>query len=221
MGRVLVVLIFCGFVFSTCRKEENLVCTDKNTVKIAQHAKDYFYFKEGTWWVYEEENSQIRDSIWLTDGSRHFENPWEYKKYCHCNKGKCIEAAYLTFENAQYNGSTGIECLYRYTITAGFTEGKAGVSGGNGTKYFNTYESRLRYENGLPASPTEAGGIVENLPSINIKGKEFKEIMHIYYPQEGVQDWLQEAWYAKNIYLVKFRLNDNTTWNLVKYNIVK
>ncbi|GAB5417879.1 MAG: hypothetical protein Crog4KO_23730 [Crocinitomicaceae bacterium] len=40
-----------------------------------QNVKHFFYFKVGSWWVYEEENSGLRDSVYVTSAS---ENPSNY-----------------------------------------------------------------------------------------------------------------------------------------------
>lgn len=220
MWRLLIVLIFCGFMFSACKKEENLVCTDKNTVKINQHALDYFYFKEGTWWVYEEETTGEIDSIWVTGGSKYYHNPWELKKYSNCNRGKCVEVAFVQFESEEHNWSNNNDFLYRYRIEAGWENGESSVSAGSGA-YFSSSNTRLTYKSNKPVSPTGAEAVVINLDSVFVKDQTFNDIMYMYYPPESVGDWLQEAWYAKNIYLVKFKRSDSTTWSLVKYNIVK
>ncbi|RYD80993.1 MAG: hypothetical protein EOP53_07260 [Sphingobacteriales bacterium] len=213
-------VIILMLISLTCRKDGKITCTDKNTIQINQHALDYFYFKEGTWWVYEEEGTGNQDSVWVSNGNRYFENPWELKKYCRCNRGKCVETAYMRFENAENNMNLNQQVLYRYKIEAGWQDGEATISEGSGA-YFSASSIRFEFVNNQPKSPTWSGGGVENMKTINIKDEVYENIMHIYYANEDVDDWLQEAWYAKNIYLVKFRKNDNTTWNLVKYNIVK
>lgn len=42
-------------------------CKDPDPVynQVRQELKDWGAFKEGTWWVYKEENLKIRDSIFI------------------------------------------------------------------------------------------------------------------------------------------------------------
>ncbi|GAB5417880.1 MAG: hypothetical protein Crog4KO_23720 [Crocinitomicaceae bacterium] len=54
---------------STCPTGGGANCED------IQKVKHFFYFKVGSWWVYEEENSGLRDSVYVTSAS---ENPSNY-----------------------------------------------------------------------------------------------------------------------------------------------
>jgi len=80
MKKIFIVIVTLSLVFS-CKKdpEQNLdycelhpdECIDIRTVK------DWFYFDYGSWWVYEEENSGMRDSVyvietWSDTGSHKF-----------------------------------------------------------------------------------------------------------------------------------------------------
>lgn len=42
-------------------------CTDYGTCETAISAKEFFVFKTGSWWVYEEESSHERDSLYVTE----------------------------------------------------------------------------------------------------------------------------------------------------------
>jgi len=54
---------------TTCPTSSGAGCED------IQNVKHFFYFKVGSWWVYEEENSGTRDSVYVTSAS---ENPSNY-----------------------------------------------------------------------------------------------------------------------------------------------
>jgi hypothetical protein len=53
----------------SCKKDkvgDNAPCT---TCQSVTEAKDYFAFKVGSWWVYEEETSHERDSVYVTQST--------------------------------------------------------------------------------------------------------------------------------------------------------
>ena len=54
---------------TTCPTGPGAGCED------IQNVKHFFYFKVGSWWVYEEENSGLRDSVYVTSAA---ENPSNY-----------------------------------------------------------------------------------------------------------------------------------------------
>lgn len=54
---------------TTCPTEGGAGCED------IQNVKHFFYFKVGSWWVYEEESSGLRDSVYVTLA---LENPNNY-----------------------------------------------------------------------------------------------------------------------------------------------
>ncbi len=61
-----------------CKKDQ-VPCTTcptgSSNCEDIQNVKHFFYFKVGSWWVYEEENSGARDSVYVTLAS---ENPNNY-----------------------------------------------------------------------------------------------------------------------------------------------
>jgi len=69
-------ILFIAVVFISCKKDETPSYPTTNTgtadCSEAQGIKDYFYFKIGSWWVYEEETSGARDSVCVTEA---IENP--------------------------------------------------------------------------------------------------------------------------------------------------
>ncbi|MDZ4758730.1 MAG: hypothetical protein SGJ10_11430 [Bacteroidota bacterium] len=50
----------------SCNLNKKPKCTQSNTVHVPQNAIDYFYFKEGSWWVYEDEATKEQDSVWVS-----------------------------------------------------------------------------------------------------------------------------------------------------------
>lgn len=65
----LIALLAFAAVFSTassCKKKKKY-CTGGGTCRSVLEAKEFFLFKEGSWWVYEEETTHERDSQYVYD----------------------------------------------------------------------------------------------------------------------------------------------------------
>ena len=45
-----------------CHKAKD-PCKSGNIVRVPQHAVDFFYFKEGSWWVYEDEITKLEKKL--------------------------------------------------------------------------------------------------------------------------------------------------------------
>ena len=205
----------------TCKKDDSdLVCTDANTIRSPQEALDYFYFKKGTWWLYQEDSTGLTDSIWVSEDLRNSDNLASLKYHCGCGYGKCVENIIITLENRIHNSSNGT-FLIKMGPTSSLTLGNADI-GEYSDFYFLASGRRLKYQNYHHTQQTDNGAVIEDIDSLNVKGQVFKNLVHLYYPnQNNIPDWLHEAWYAKNIYLVKYRRFDGTNWSLIDYHIVK
>lgn len=67
-----IVIILLGplvYFISSCK--EDFECKNENTVPIPQFMKDFFYYKQGTWWVYKNIKTNTYDSMWLSQNSTH------------------------------------------------------------------------------------------------------------------------------------------------------
>ena len=57
--------LFLMTLFSTCKKDNNPapMCCPHDTTFVAM--KEWVFFKEGSWWIYEEENTGEKDSVYV------------------------------------------------------------------------------------------------------------------------------------------------------------
>jgi hypothetical protein len=69
-------LIILGGLFTSCKEDPPLPFCAEFPEQCAEirGVKDYFYFTEGTWWVYEEETSGERDSVYVTSAVNDLES---------------------------------------------------------------------------------------------------------------------------------------------------
>jgi len=57
-------------------------CNKRNTVLLPEDAKARFYFKDGTYWVYQDSISKEIDSCWVENSNSEIYHPYNYKT-CH------------------------------------------------------------------------------------------------------------------------------------------
>jgi hypothetical protein len=199
------------------------VCTDENTIKVCQAARDFFYFKKGTWWVYKEQLTGATDSIWVSEDNVVVENGSNSaKRTCHCGWGKCQENIQVRFENKAHNKDSN-ENMYVYIIGTDLSDGITHVDEINGaSEYLFVQLLRATFnEECHPISLNIDSRQNEKIDSINVLGVTYKEVIHSHYTSSShSSDWLLEGWYAKNFHLVKFR-DSKGTWELEKCNIVQ
>ncbi len=226
MGKLILVLIFCGFVFGTCRKDNPKVCDNSNTILVNQHAKDFFVFKEGSWWVYEEEKTKEIDSIWVGRSTEEKLVPHgQTQRSCKCGYGKCKQEYFVRFMN-KYRNNNNNSCLYTYWISTGISEEATGMRSLNCDiidtfKHFPPSIYQLEYNQlDIPSIYETYYSTISEVDSLIVNGKVYRDILYIKYDHHyhGIE---QEAWFARNLHLIKYGFKDSTTWNLIKYNIVK
>jgi hypothetical protein len=215
----------CGALFllflSTCKSEQDLVCTDQNTIKVSEPALDYFFFKEGTWWVYREINTNETDSVWVTRNSESRDNLYQLKADCHCGKGKCTQNIRYQIEDSAHNDKNSTGFLYGYLLGAFLAENKTDIEEVAGGSYFFPNGVRMLYDEDLRKFVSASDFQVENLDSVTLNGVVYENVLHGFYAKKSVPDWLNEGWYAPNLNLVKYTKSDGSTWELINYHIVK
>ncbi len=209
-------------------KDKNLVCTEGNTVKMVQHAVDYFYFKKGSWCVYVCKQTGKRDSVWVGSVSTEISNALASKRDCDCSWGKCYEDRSVAILSTT-SVKLGRQDFLFYGMGYSSLERKGNDGLFEVRESFDLYDNhypgyKLDYDgskNFLPVSGLNA--TLETIDSLTINNIQFKEVMKYSYP--GVAnppDWYYEAYYAKNIHLIKYMMHkDSSVWELEKYNIVK
>lgn len=223
----LLLLVLVSLFNITCHKENwgLLDCKESNTIKLPQHAKDYFYFKVGSWWVYICSSNGKRDSIWVSDAGISNEKYKADKKDCDYGWGNCFEDMHVNFKS---NISEALGKLGFIDYKATYAEMESGYRHVDfrevyrindvypGYKFDYLEKNNYKVESSL-------GAKLENIDSINVLGVTYKEVLKYHFPnKKNPPDWVYEVYYAKNIQLIRFRLrSDSSLWELEKYNIVK
>jgi hypothetical protein len=64
---IILLITFAVVLFSLSNCKEKFECTSENTVPMPQIMKDYFYYKQGSWWVYVNVKNNTYDSMWVSN----------------------------------------------------------------------------------------------------------------------------------------------------------
>lgn len=220
----LVALIFtniqCGKTPPDTNKQSTVTtCDSANTVLIPADMKARFYFKVRTYWVYKNITTSEMDSMWVWGGENVINsvNP----KWYITGLNKCYETfSYIvknnTYNNNNYYSSIGITIhpedgigklneLFSITETSPLNNFRGDFRLAiRGNKYETQTDAEVLFEDSIITN--------ENLV--------FKNILNLKYPFPNTVDIYSDMYYAKNIGLVKFvRSNDNSTWELIRYNV--
>lgn len=204
----------------SCKQKPTETYCDKNPseCQTVDAAKAFFHFKEGSWWVYEEETSHERDSIYVIEQS----NGSGYNFYMR------VKSALTDFEYQYWpvyyygnplcsiNQPVQGKCVY---ITV--TKTKPGVFNGTGKCFFVNFKQGV-YEaaptDSFPDNAIQVESIVEShtLGSLN-----FGQTVKIKEPHTFIENnQLTYRYYARNVGMIRKELVDsNEVWNLVSYHI--
>jgi len=194
-----------------CSKE--IECSTSNAVKIPQVMKDYFYYKEGTWWVYKNIKNSTYDSLWVSNVNIY--NNRGKGKEGFGNPDNCYERIVMGIE--QSGGDSVTEFFTRSLSNFVVNNNNQFAFGVSGRDIPTTVEWNLIlfYTN----NQLETFNPVRNTSSIyidsaSVQGKTYNNPIevtgsnHIHY-------WL----FSKHIGLIKYIDLDSNQWELIRYNI--
>jgi hypothetical protein len=220
----LLLALFILMQSSSCsnknKNEEETVCTPQNTVLVPQDLKDRFFFKVGTYWIYQNIQTNETDSLWV----------WvSYQESISVNdehygyiKDKCYEQFATSIMSELYKSSS------RYTSYSISIYPKKE----DGGELFGLEESTPLNNFGAIYRLENRGGQYENQEGVEITMLDtlltqnnivYKNVLHLKYPTgQQTNDYLDDMYYAKNIGLVKFhRFTDTSNWELIRSHIVQ
>ncbi|MHB1277623.1 MAG: hypothetical protein ACYC1Q_04430 [Bacteroidia bacterium] len=194
-------------------------CTPDITVPFPQDALDRFYFKTGTWWVYEEINNPgMEDSVWVENSYATSEIA-DPKDYGRTKTKKCYDYHHIEIRSDQFGL---LACNFRIgAVVEGFDYDseffevtKTGEMANNITTCIvsldgNTYRTENCNKN-----------LVSFEDSLVVKGNLFTNALKIT-KDKGVMDFLDAAYYVRNVGLVKYKRSDSSEWELIRYSIIQ
>ena len=204
--------------FGCNRLDTSLKCSDANTIKLPKDMLDFFYFKRGTYWVYQKDSTDQIDSVWVVDDNMGTEDPKSAKQDCGCGQGKCYQTAGCVFNSTESVKAN--RTLLKYEFFYNIIDLK-GLQSNVSETYWDgarNYATYIYSNNGkfIPnPNCTES-----DINFITIKGFQFNDCMQLQYDKNRL-NWYKNIIYSRNIGMIKYLKYDNTTWQLVRYKIVK
>ena len=221
MKKIAFILLTLSLVFA-CKKDPEIPycelhpddCVDVREVK------DYFYFKLGSYWVYEEENSGMRDSVYVTetwsDTSSVLFSTRLYSDY---------DTYFYRFWTTGVNGSLVTNHMTKKTdlsTRVNRSKGKPGDYIGEDPCFlFYPAPGLWTYTYGGPYVTNNVLLIEEVYSLYSVLDYEFEDVVYVSEQHTATEEKQPtNHFYSPNIGLVKKELIDsNQTWNLVDYHI--
>jgi len=202
------VITIISMTLLNCNRCETNECTNGNTpYRISKVEKDYFYFKTGSWWVYENELSQEQDSMYVTESN--IERIMG-DEACDCEESLFIRCGTSLDDSLFFNTiSSGSKYLY-------FTRKNLGSS-------FIELTFRFQVLNDSALSLTnQHNAIISYLPSYKVLNEEFKNVYRCFY-NRALTDFYSDSYFASGIGLIRFTYKDGdgTYWNLIRYHVIQ
>jgi hypothetical protein len=209
---------------SCCKKDELL---EPPVQHLPQELKDWMYFKQNTWWLYQDSASLIMDSV-TVDSSRIDIIDFTDPKSGDIQK-RVERFSVFTFSNLNsylYLYSTGLRCMDRYDPNRVcydvfrdryYQNSHAGMTI---AFLFSPIIGSQVAPNGLTAVTLSA-----IYDSISIGNKYYYNIVKIEETKNETEDNSQTVFYiSKNFGIIRKEIttgNSVQIWNLIDYNIIQ
>lgn len=217
MKQLLTVLALTALSFSAC-KDENGNGKEYFEGPLTQELKDYTYFRNGTYWVYEDSATGDLDSFYVYDSQNFFTDYLD-------NTGEPLAKleVFQYFTNSSYDGNTYYYLTdlinNRYSDHPEVTILRVVKKGGT-----HTQNHFVRY-------PLEVGREYQYGPSLmRLETRpdkvNFKNTFHnilVYRDLANTTEGGETLFYiAKNIGIIRKEVKKtNRVWNLIRYKIVQ
>jgi hypothetical protein len=191
------------------RPDDKKLDCNNNTMQLPQMAKDYFLFKDGSYWLYKNTITQEKDSFYVID-FRDFTGNNNIFKYGN-NLNKCYEGYDYKLFSIKFK---------RLDIGIGPLEPDNNTPFKNQTFFLTqtSFQKITFIGDSLLRSDFVLGSTINLLDSLGVSGKFYYNIISQTNTNLGI-DYAKVSYYAKNIGLIKFTTNDNQTYELIKYHI--
>jgi hypothetical protein len=220
----------------SCRQaKEKYMCNPKRRIDIPQRVLDYFYFKTGTYWVYQNQLTQELDSHYVAYSYFGTKKALGYSKYeCSCYNNKCYQNVSMSIESKTRNlnpNSTSKNTRFDYVINVNdyFSKDYSKTNfmfilEAERASYYFYSNGKWELESSAKPKPLYFHKDTSNVTIAVINYNEcIKDILT--QPLRGIiLSNYSSVIMARNIGLVSYIINDDTTnahWNLIRSHIIQ
>jgi hypothetical protein len=225
INRLTIFYIFLLF-FLGCKKKEPTESYCQQNVGNCQsinEAKDYFAFKVGTWWVYEEENTLQRDSMYVIES---YINQSNYDFNIRIQSSLTgYRYHYWPEYYPNISGCSNPNAVFNNCLNVKISKGKSSdFVGSKECMFFKSKINDYIYQpSGNSICVTNILKLKEKYNSFNNSMIDFKETL-VWEDNCDILDNNQKTniYYSKFVGIIRKELLDsNQVWNLVKFHIEK
>lgn len=197
--------------FNNCK--EKFECSSNNKVNIPQIMKDYFYYNEGTWWVYKNVKNNAYDSMWVSQSSSN--NYRGEGREGFGNTDKCYERIVMGIDQ---RGGDSVSKFSMWDLSNFVLNNNNrfafGVSGRN-ISTTTEWDLDLFFTNNELEKYNPVRQISSAYKEIEtVQNKNYNNLIEVIGSNQ-VHYWL----FSKHIGIIKYVDLDSNQWELVKYNI--
>ncbi len=204
-------------------EEPNYCATSPGGCNSVLVAKEFFLFKPGSWWVYEEEYSGVRDSMYVLN----YVNGSDYNFLMEIKSSLDeFEYRYWPIYNGQPsdNGCSTTAPVIKKCMYVKSSKGKPGSPGisiGEATSLFFQYRINDSIQSYNFYYPNNRIKVTEILSQCSFGYDSFSETIKVFNPHNRFnRDHPTNYYHSKGVGIVRKELIDTTeTWNLVNYHI--
>lgn len=208
--------ILYGILFWGCKKKDvQTTCTSENTINYPNDFYERFYFNDSSYWIFKDTANDYLDSLFVLRLTEHIASfPTEINPIA---KGKCYK---------------NFSIIYRSLLGLNYTQPMYPHGANKGAPYEEerftiNYEKNSTFMEGFAMDGDkyvfhdDEYGKREMLDSIDINGTVYKNVLFESNENNINPHLFLQAYYVRNIGLVRYKLKNNSIWNLVKYKIHK
>lgn len=215
---IVFILLYFAFQLPSCGNYFSDECD--NILEAPQEFLDYWYFPDGSWWVYQI-NDTIIDTVTISTSIKHFD-----KDDLTDINGSCVYIYNASFRHSNqllFPGNSNTHDFYSVYLNNHWLLGSYPRYYWNFDFFFIyplTVGQTISYQQiGVDTTHT----LIKDKNSIEILGEKYDSIIHVYYfDTKNVENRIKKnIWIAKNIGIVKVNYYNDERIELLDYFINK
>lgn len=186
--------------------------------------KDYYYFKTGSYWIYEEENSGEKDTVVVIEDNEGNDGAYDYWNW------ECYSSYYDYFFFYEYHESFSTYCITRFNCHCRkVNRSKYRPGDGSGNDNLFLYPLIVGNYNNLMAGGTSK--VMSISDSLSVNGTVYYDVVNWFVENcttEDVNHWSFDDGVpvtfeiAKQIGIVRKSVPEySEVWNLIEYSVTQ